>query len=359
MQDRVLIALTSHDRLGDTGRSTGAYLPEAALPWRVFTDAGFAVDLVSVQGGPPPMIGSADDPDVRAFLDDPHIAAQLADAPRAEALDPSDYRAIFYAGGHGTMWDFPEAHGLAALASRIYAAGGVVSAVCHGPAGLLPVRLPDGRPLVDGKAVAAFTDEEEADQQLTDIVPFLLAPALAALGARPQPGARYQPRVVTDGRLVTGQNPASSAGVAHAVVRVLRGEVDDDAVPVVSDVVTLEGTLRAYVAAPVDGGGDGVIVGPTLFGVDGHARALADRLAGTGRIAVVPDPYHRAAPLVALRADDAGRARGRELLGGLTREEVAADLGLAAGGLRARGAGRVDMVGVSSGGHLAWIGAAL
>jgi putative intracellular protease/amidase len=221
---RALIVLTSHGELGDTGRSTGFYLPEVAHPWRVFVDAGLRVDLVSVRGGRPPVDGvDPADPVQQAFLADPGMAAQLADTPRPRDVDPSDYDVVLYAGGHGTMWDFPGDTDLAALARRVYEDGGVVAAVCHGPAGLVDLTLSDGTHLVAGKRVAAFTDAEEAAVGLTDVVPFLLASTLVERGAEHVAAPEFQARVVTDGRLVTGQNPASAVGVAEAVVAVLRG----------------------------------------------------------------------------------------------------------------------------------------
>jgi putative intracellular protease/amidase len=220
--NKILIALTSHDRLGDTGRSTGFYLPEAAHPWKVFTDAGYDVDLVSVRGGKPPVDGAdTSDPIQRAFLDDAKIAAQLAATPRPQDIDAADYDAILYVGGHGTMWDFPDDQVLAGLARDIYEADGVVAAVCHGPAGLVNIALSDGTHLVDGKNVAAFTNGEEAAVGLTDVVPFLLQSVLEERGAKHTGAPNFEAHVVVDGRLVTGQNPASATGVAEAVVKTL------------------------------------------------------------------------------------------------------------------------------------------
>jgi putative intracellular protease/amidase len=215
---RVLIALTSHGELGDTGRSTGFYVSEAAHPWAVFTDAGYQVDLVSVAGGRPPVDGQDDtDPDQRAFL----AAATLGTTHQPAELDAADYDAVFFAGGHGTMWDFPDATGLAQLAAGIYEGGGVVAAVCHGPSALVNLRLSDGSYLVDGKRVAAFTNQEEAAVGLTEVVPFLLADALTAHGAIHVPAPDFTEQVVVDGRLVTGQNPASARGCAEQVVKLL------------------------------------------------------------------------------------------------------------------------------------------
>ena len=218
MTKRVLIALTSHSELGDTGRTTGFYVSEAAHPWEVFTAARLEVDLVSVRGGEPPRDGEdADDEVQRRFL-----AAADLDTPRPEEVDASAYDAILFAGGHGSMWDFPSAAGLHAIARDVYERGGVVAAVCHGPAGLVGLTLSDGSYLVDGKRVAAFTNDEEEAVGLTGVVPFLLADRLVAQGAVHVPAADFAAQVVRDGRLVTGQNPASARGVAEEVVAALR-----------------------------------------------------------------------------------------------------------------------------------------
>lgn len=216
---RVLIALTSHSELGDTGRSTGFYVSEAAEPWAVFTDCGFDVDLVSVTGGRPPLDGlNEDDPVQQKFL----ATVDLDHTPTAAALDAASYDAILYAGGHGTMWDFPNDQALASLAAAIYERGGVVAAVCHGPSALVNLKLSDGSYLVDGKNVAGFTNAEEEAVGLTDVVPFLLADTLTARGAIHHPAASFTPQTITDGRLVTGQNPQSAESTARAVVDVIR-----------------------------------------------------------------------------------------------------------------------------------------
>ncbi|MEV6305896.1 type 1 glutamine amidotransferase domain-containing protein [Actinoplanes sp. NPDC051861] len=218
MTKKILIALSSHDDLAGV-RSTGYYLPEAAHPWKVFTDAGYTVDLVSVAGGEPPVDGAdLDDPVQRAFLDLP----ALKDTPRFADVDQSAYDAVLFAGGHGAMFDFPADTDLAALTRDLYERGGVVAAVCHGPAALVGVTLSDGSPLVAGKRVAGFTNTEESAVGLTEVVPFLLQSRLEELGARHSGAADWQSHVVTDGRLVTGQNPASSTAVAEAVLKVLK-----------------------------------------------------------------------------------------------------------------------------------------
>jgi putative intracellular protease/amidase/ketosteroid isomerase-like protein len=219
---RILLALTSHAQLGSTGRATGFYVSEAAHPWKAFTDAGYTVDLVSTRGGEPPRDGEdRTDPEQREFLDDPRIAAQLAATPGADEVKATGYDAVLFAGGHGTMWDFPTSAPLAALARDIYERGGVVGAVCHGPAALVNVVLSDGSHLIDGRAVAAFTNSEERAVGLTDVVPFALQTRLTELGARHSAAPDFQPWVIRDGRLVTGQNPASARGVALAMLAAL------------------------------------------------------------------------------------------------------------------------------------------
>ncbi|RBQ15561.1 type 1 glutamine amidotransferase domain-containing protein [Spongiactinospora rosea] len=213
---RILMVLTSHDTLGSTGRKTGFYVSEAAHPWEIFTAAGHDVDVVSVAGGTPPRDGEdAADPIQRRFLDTLGVTPAAADA------DASAYDAIFFAGGHGTMWDFPDNPVLAGLTRDIYERDGVVGAVCHGPSALAGVTLSDGTPLVSGKRVAAFTNAEEKAVGLTEVVPFLLADRLVSEGATHVPGPDFAAQVVADDRLVTGQNPASAQGVAEAVVEAL------------------------------------------------------------------------------------------------------------------------------------------
>ncbi|MER7111556.1 type 1 glutamine amidotransferase domain-containing protein [Streptomyces sp. NPDC000229] len=219
---KVLFALTSNDQLGNTGRKTGFYVPEVAHPAQVFAQAGWDIAFVSVEGGPAPKDGVKEGDTVSAeFLD--KYADALATTPTAQALKAEDYDAIYYAGGHGTMWDFPHATELAQLAADIYNRGGVVAAVCHGPAGLLPITLPDGRPLVDGKQVSTFTNEEEAAVGLSDVVPFALETALIGKGAKITKTGNFAEHAVADGRLVTGQNPASAARVAELTIRQFAG----------------------------------------------------------------------------------------------------------------------------------------
>jgi putative intracellular protease/amidase len=220
---RILIALTSHDKKGATsGEPTGAYLPEVAHPYALFSAAGYAVDLVSTRGGRVPLDGvDRRDSTSAAFLDDPEVARQLADSQASSSVDPARYSAMFFAGGHGTMWDFPDARAFSDAARAIYEAGGVVGAVCHGSAGLLNVRLSNGRYLLADKSVSAFTNDEERAVELDRVVPFLLESRLVERGARFERAPNWQPKVVVSERLVTGQNPASASGVAKMMLATL------------------------------------------------------------------------------------------------------------------------------------------
>ncbi len=215
----VLFVLTSHAELGDTGRSTGYTVSEAARPWRVFTDAGWSVHVATVGGGPAPEDGfDADDPDQVAWRDDPSIRHQLAAAPRPEHVNAAIYDAVLLVGGHGTMWDFADNAAIARLLCELHERDAVIAAVCHGPAGLLAAHTADGRPLLENRRVTGFSDAEEAALKLIRVMPFSLAGRLAEAGARYSEGPVWKAHVVTDGRLVTGQNPASAAGVARAVI---------------------------------------------------------------------------------------------------------------------------------------------
>lgn len=215
---RALLVLTSHDDLGGL-RKTGYYVGEAADPWKVFTDAGYAVDVASVAGGVPPEDGrNEDDPTQGLFLRDPHIASQLQNTTSLADVDASGYDIVFFVGGHGTMWDFPTSPDVDRVGREVYENGGVVAAVCHGPAALVNITLSNGEPLVAGKRVTGFTNDEEAAVGLTETVPFLLADALAEKGATHVPGPNFTENVVADGRVVTGQNPQSASGVARAAL---------------------------------------------------------------------------------------------------------------------------------------------
>lgn len=219
---KVLFVLTSHNRKGDTGEPTGYYLPEAAHPWAALRARGFTIDFASPKGGKPPMDG-ADSPDAESqrFLQDEDVMKKIENTPSTAEVNPADYAAILFVGGHGTMWDFPDDKPAASLAASIYESGGIVGAVCHGPAALVNLTLSDGQYLVKGKRVAAFTDAEEHAVNLHNVVPFLLASTLLQRGAIHQPAPNWAANVVVDGRLVTGQNPASAGGVGREIASLL------------------------------------------------------------------------------------------------------------------------------------------
>jgi putative intracellular protease/amidase len=220
---RVLMVVTSHDRLGNTDEPTGAYLSEITHPYEVFESAGYEIEFVSTKGGKVPLDGvKLEDPVNRAFMDDPSRIGLLENTRTPSAFRAEDFDVIFYAGGHGTMWDFPDNAELARIAGKIYDKGGVVGAVCHGPAGLVNIKLASGQYLVAGKEVAAFTNEEEDAVGKTAAVPFLLETKLIEHGAQVRKAANFQPKVVVSERLVTGQNPASAKGVAEEIVQVVK-----------------------------------------------------------------------------------------------------------------------------------------
>lgn len=222
---KILFVLTSHDRKGITGQPTGFYLPEAAHPWAVLQADGFEIDFVSPKGGTPPMDGAdSADPVSRRFLDNQEVFRKIRSTPTPDQVNSSDYSAILFVGGHGTMWDFPDDQSLALVAASIYEAGGVVGAVCHGPAALVNLKLSDGEYLVKGKQIAAFTDDEERAVNLDGVVPFLLATTLRQRGANHRSAPNWQANVIVDGRLVTGQNPASAEGVGREIARLLKNE---------------------------------------------------------------------------------------------------------------------------------------
>lgn len=221
-QRPVLIVLTSHAELGGTGKPTGFYLGELTHPLEVFEQAGLPVEFASIKGGEPPVDGlDLDDPINARYWNDRDFRAKLAATKRLSATNPKDYSAVFFSGGHGTMWDFPDNEAVQKVAREVYEAGAPVGAVCHGPAALVNVKLSDGTYLVEGKDVSAFTNAEEEQVGLTDVVPFLLADKLQDRGAKHLAAPDFEKQVVASGRLVTGQNPASAAGVAEKMVEML------------------------------------------------------------------------------------------------------------------------------------------
>lgn len=220
---KVLIVLTSHDKLGDTGKKTGFWLEELAAPYYVFKDAGAEITLASPKGGQPPLDPKSDTPDfqtdqTRRFQADAAAKAQLAATVRLDSVRQADFDTVFYPGGHGPLWDLAEDRTSIALIEGFLAADKPVALVCHAPGVLRHVTNGKGRPLVEGKRVTGFANTEEEAVELTKIVPFLVEDELKAKGGRYEKGADWQSYVVTDGLLTTGQNPGSSEEAAKVLL---------------------------------------------------------------------------------------------------------------------------------------------
>ena len=229
---KILMVLTSHDQLGTSGAKTGFWLEEFAAPYYVFKDAGATITVASVKGGQPPLDPKSDDEAsqteaTRRFKADPSTQALLARTLKLSDLPATAYDAVFYPGGHGPLWDLAENATSIALIETTLAAGKPVAAVCHAPAVLRHPKSPDGQSVVQGKNVTGFTNTEEETVGLTSIVPFLVEDMLKKNGGKYSQGPDWQPYVVTDGLLITGQNPASSAMAAHALLTVLNAGQDD------------------------------------------------------------------------------------------------------------------------------------
>ena len=224
---KVLIVLTSHEDLGNTGKKTGFWLEEFAAPYYALRDADAELTLASPKGGQPPLDPKSSDPSAqtdatRRFASDTEAQTALANTKRLADIDASAFDAVFYPGGHGPLWDLAEDPVSIALIEKTIAAGKPVAAVCHAPGVLRHVKGADGKPLVAGKSVTGFSNDEEAAVQLTDVVPFLVEDMLKANGGQYSKAADWQPHVATDGLLITGQNPASSEPVAEALLAALR-----------------------------------------------------------------------------------------------------------------------------------------
>lgn len=222
MKKKILFVVTSHDKKGSTGEDTGYYLGEVSHPWEVLHKAGYEIDFVSPKGGTPPVDGfDLKDPINKEFWENKEYKNKIDHSFEPSQVNPDLYSAIFYAGGHGAMWDFADHTELADIASKVYENGGIVAAVCHGPAGLVNIKLNNGKYLVDGKKINAFTNEEEAEVKLTNVVPFLLENKLKERGAKFEKSGLWQNHVVTDQRVITGQNPQSAKSVGEAILKEL------------------------------------------------------------------------------------------------------------------------------------------
>jgi putative intracellular protease/amidase len=222
----ILMVLTSHDKLGDTGNKTGFWLEEFAAPYYLFKDAGVTLTLASPLGGQPPLDPKSDETSAQTkaterFKEDAEAQAALANTVTLTSVDVSSVDAVFYPGGHGPLWDLAEDATSIKLIETLLAAGKPVAAVCHAPAALRHPKGADGKSVVAGKAVTGFTNTEEQAVGLTDVVPFLVEDMLRQNGGTYSKLADWEPYVVTDGLLITGQNPASSEPAAKALLKLL------------------------------------------------------------------------------------------------------------------------------------------
>jgi putative intracellular protease/amidase len=227
---KILMVLTSHDTLGNTGRKTGFWLEELAAPYFVFKDAGAEVVLASPKGGQPPLDPKSNEPNFQTelthrFEADAAAQAQLASTLRLDSVRQEDFDTVFYPGGHGPMWDLAEDKNSIALLESFVAARKTFAVVCHSPGTLRHVRTPDGRLLVEGKTVTGFTNGEEAAVELTKVVPFLVEDEMLRLGAVFSKVKDWGVHTVADGQLITGQNPASSGPAARLLLETLNKTV--------------------------------------------------------------------------------------------------------------------------------------
>jgi putative intracellular protease/amidase len=228
MAQRILIILTSNNLLGDTGENTGFHFQEMSDPYYIFTDAGIAVDIASTLGGTPETDPSSfeegkDKETVKRFLVDDEAISKLENTLSIKDIDVSTYDAVYFPGGHGTMWDFPNNPRIKAIVEEAYRSGKVIGAVCHGPAALVDAVDSEGNPIVRGKIVNCFTDDEETAIDLAGVMPFLLESRLTTLGATFEKAPNFEPFIAVDGNLVTGQNPASASPLAEKMLSLING----------------------------------------------------------------------------------------------------------------------------------------
>lgn len=222
---KILMVLTSHDQLGNTGEKTGFWLEEFASPYYQFLDNGAKITLTSPKGGKPPLDPKSSESDyqtemTKRFNNDSQAQAELAKTTKLSDIDFQEYDAVFYPGGHGPMWDLAQDQDSIQLIENFIQAGKPVAAVCHAPAALKNVKI-DGAPLVEGKKVTGFSNSEEEAMNLSDIVPFLLEDELKSLGGNYEKAKDWESFVLVDGLLITGQNPASSEEAAKKLMEVL------------------------------------------------------------------------------------------------------------------------------------------
>jgi putative intracellular protease/amidase len=222
---KLLMVLTSHDQLGNTGRKTGVWLEEFAAPYFVFRDAGVELTLASPKGGQPPIDPKSDLPEnqtpaMTRFKQDKEAQKQLSQTVKLSDMKSEDFNTIFYVGGHGPMWDLVDNPVAIALVESFYNSGKPVAAVCHS-AGIFHRVMVQGEPLIKGKRVTGWTNGEEAAVGLTHVVPFLVEDELKRVGGLYEKAADWAPFAIVDVRVVTGQNPASSTAAAKALLELL------------------------------------------------------------------------------------------------------------------------------------------
>ena len=222
----ILMVLTSHSQLGDTDEKTGFWLEEFVAPYYAFLDAGANITIAAPQAGQPPVDPRSTGPDnqtevTQRFQHDSEAQAALADPVLLDQVNADNFDALFFPGGHGPMWDLASSDTSARLVESFYAQGKVIGAVCHGPAAMVKAKTPQGESILKGKQLTAFTNAEESAVKLDQVVPFALETRLKELGGDFSQADVFQPYVVTDGNLVTGQNPPSSASTAEAVIKLL------------------------------------------------------------------------------------------------------------------------------------------
>ena len=223
----ILFIVTSSAMMGTNEESTGVWLEELTTPYYALTDAGYDVEIVTVSGGDVPidkrsLVGDEHPESVKRYFDDEQLQKDLKDTESVEGIDTSKYAAVFFPGGHGTMFDYPDNPKLAKIVTDTINADKPVAAVCHGPAVFVGVMDENGEPLVKGRKISAFTNSEEDAVGLSDAMPFLLESKLSELGAEIVKGDDFAPQVVVDGNLITGQNPPSSKGVAEKLIEKLQ-----------------------------------------------------------------------------------------------------------------------------------------
>ncbi len=221
---KLLMVLTSHDELGNTGHKTGFWLDEFAAPYYVFKDAGVNPVLASPKGGQPPLDPKSDDPSFHTaatarFKADADAQRALSNTVKLSSVKASDFDAVFYPGGHGPLWDLANDADSIALIEQTLAAGKPVAAVCHGPAALVKAKTPEGKSILEGREVTGFSNSEEAAVGLTEIVPILIEDTVAQLGGKYVKGDDWASFVAVDGQLITGQNPASGEATAKALLK--------------------------------------------------------------------------------------------------------------------------------------------